>query len=228
MGIHIRSARPRPLLARIQGKNLRYLDSKLADRVEAQHGESIAGWVQIDLNKLDEETRNELLSIAPTLGKMKDPDDAMAQHEIINKADMNNAARQSAKITEKNAAIARLDQFQREQGLVPSDKNVREISNFIDTSFSLPENLRGRWTVQTVDLAVQYLGRDGRLEFHKPEPAQPATPPQPQVTLSDGSKQLPLDKPVPSNATKEQARDYLARVRKQQPFVRNGSFGSRF
>jgi hypothetical protein len=97
---------------------------------------------------------------------------------VINKADMNNAARQSAKIAEKNAAIARLDQFQRE-GLVPSDKNVREITNFIDTSFSLPENLRGRWTVQTVDLAVQYLGREGHLEFRKPEPAQPVAPPQP-------------------------------------------------
>jgi hypothetical protein len=75
---------------------------------------------------------------------------------------------------------------------------------------------------------VKFLSRDGRLEFRKAEPAQPVAPPQPQVTLSEGSKQLPLDKPVPSNATKEQARDYLARVRKQQPFVRNGSFGSRF
>jgi hypothetical protein len=43
-----------------------------------------------------------------------------------------------------------------------------------------------------------------------------------------GSKQLPLDKPVPRNATKEQARDYLARVRKQQPYVLSGSFGTRF
>ena len=157
---------------------------------------------------------------------MTDPDDAMDQNEIYNKAVMNNAARQSKAIAEKNAAVARLEQYQREQGLVPSDKNIREITNFIESSFSLPQELRGRWTVCAVDFAVNHLSKEGRLEFRKSETAAPVVEQPAAVILSDGSRQLPLGTIPSSRHSVVQLRDLDQRERAARG--RGGWHGAKF
>jgi hypothetical protein len=152
------------------------------------------------------------------------PNDDMALNKKMNEASIiyptaEQIAQQKLE-ADKLAAVARLEQYEREQGLVSSEKNIREIRNFIESSSSLDERLRGKWTPISVDLAVRYLAKDGKLEFRrKATPAQPAAPAEPQEVLGklpDGSTQLSLSKPCPHNATVEQAKDYLRRVRKQQ------------
>ena len=151
--------------------------------------------------------------------------DFNTRRKICEKQLTNDIDAQQAKLKADNetkaqlaAAIARLEQYGREQGLTDSDQNIREIKNFIESSHSLDERLRGKWTPVTVDLAVGYLAKEGRLEFRK-QPATPPAAPKPAetlVTLSDGSRQLSLDQPCPRNATVAQAKDYLQRIRKQQ------------
>jgi hypothetical protein len=207
-------------------ENLRYLDVDLANRVAGlvEKQEDGSGRVRIDASILDETTKAEFLNSLPLLGRMKAPTNLMAQHQLYQKAVDADIAEQGRRIKEKNAAIARLEQYGA-QGLLPSDKNVREITNYIDTR--LPEKLRGRWTVQTVEVAVGYLTQEGQLEYKKPEPVAAPTPATPTVTLSDGTPQLQLGTTPARHHSILQLRDLDQRERTARGRAQ-GTFGSRF
>jgi hypothetical protein len=130
---------------------------------------------------------------------------------------------------DKRAALARLNQYADEQGLLPGENNIREIKNFIASSVSLPEQLRGKWTIQTVDLAIGYLSREGKLEFKKqPVAVAPAASVvQSEVILSDGSAQLPLGTIPNGRHSVVQLRDLDQRERAAKGRVK-GTFGARF
>jgi hypothetical protein len=200
MGIQVRSTGPK---VTFWGQNLKILNPTLFANVSKQSGNSLDGHVTIFTNTLDPDIREQLMESLVLLGKMPAPG-SMAEHEAMNKAIMDDVDRQGKVIADKNAAIARLDEYEKIQGLVPSDQNTQLITQYIE------QHLRGYWSVATVDEAVRYYTRHGRLQFQKnAPPATPAAPAETLVKLSDGSLQLPLDKPVPRNATVTQAKDYL-------------------
>jgi hypothetical protein len=154
----------------------------------------------------------------------KEPQITMAELEAEFKADLQRAV-------DQKRGLDRLHQFQKEQGLRDCKENADAIRDWLDA------NCEGYVSQDMIDTAVVCLGARGKnvLIFDPVAPPTSSTSPaSPQsaealITLEDGSKQLPLDKPFPKNATKAQAKDYLARVRTANPYIRNvGSFGSRF
>jgi len=133
-------------------------------------------------------------------------------------------------IDERGAKI-RLQRFADEEGLLPTDENAATVKAYLD------RELKGYLSAKGVELAVLNEGPRGRnlLKF-RPPVAQP--PPAPVVsaevhqTLSDGTTQLPLDvsNAVLQRASKEQARDWLARTREATgKYLRpRNSFGAKF
>lgn len=118
--------------------------------------------------------------------------------------------------------------YGRVRGLLPSDQNIREITNFIDTSSYIPENERGLWNVKNVDLAINALSRLGFLEFGKLATPAAAPPPvqEPAITLADRSKQLPLGTTPARHHSIAQLRDLDARERAVRG--RGGWHGAKF
>jgi hypothetical protein len=175
------------------------------------------GRAKILLGDLDEETRNELLRVTPLVAKMIPPD-SLEANLAINQAETNIAIRQAeernriaADKAAAQAAIQRLNWYEQNHFLLPSDSNVAALKSFINST-ALPENLRGKWTPQTVDIAVSTLSAQKRLQY---------------VTLSDGSRPLP-DGTVPnSRHTIAQLRDLDQRQRSTKPRPA-GVFGTKF
>jgi hypothetical protein len=226
MGIHIRVDN-----TRFHMTVLRKLFPAVAAKVQREMGNKLPndGWVKMNVYVLPQIVKDELIAALVECGKQDfdqlaklappaPPDDSMEKHQEYTKKVEADIAAQGKVIAEKNAAIARLDEYSRVRGLLPSDNNIKRITEFIDNSPKLPENFRGRWTVQIIDLAVKFLTHEGVLEFGKKEVAPVATPAPAETlgTLPDGSRQLPLALPCPTSATLAQAKDYLARVRGQQ------------
>jgi len=136
---------------------------------------------------------------------------------------------QLQRATDEARGLARLRQFQQEQGLCDCKENADAIRDWLD------QNVMGYVSSEGIDAAISNLGARGKnvlLWDSKAPPAAPPPTPEPEEvlrTLPDGTKQLPLDQPITPNASKEQARDYLKRLRAQQPYARSsGSFGSKF
>ena len=201
------------------GQNLKLLNPVLFANVSKQSGDPLEGRVTLYVNKLDDDIKEQLMESLVLLGKMPAPG-SMEEHNAMTEAIMDGAVREAeAKNKAKaiqEAAVARLDEYQRTQGLQPTESNTNQITAYIQNY------LRGYWSVATVDEAVRYLTRHGKLTFQKNAPVAvvPAAPTETLVRLSDGSMQLPLDKPIPKSASVEQCRDFLARVRaEQQPEV---------
>jgi len=107
--------------------------------------------------------------------------------------------------------IARLNEYVR-QGLEETDQNRDAIIEW------LKKNVDGYLSPANVDLAIEKSGNT--LSWRTAEVLK---------TLPDGTQQLPLDKPVPWNASKAQAKDWLARHRETHKYQRaSSSFGSKF
>jgi hypothetical protein len=114
---------------------------------------------------------------------------------------------------------ARLD-YWRSQGLLDNEHNANAIVNFIQASDKL-KALKGRFTQQTVDLAVDFLGAKGSnvLQWQPKVAAPPTPPPQPVRRLPNGEPELPLDASQfqMRRASVDQLRDLDARRRASKP-----------
>jgi len=116
---------------------------------------------------------------------------------------------------DEQAARNRLNEYARAWNLEESDANFRIIKDYVDEH-------GGYWSAETVDQAMNVVGAS---LSRKPAPP----PPEQLEMLPDGTQQLPLDKPVPWNASKAQAKDWLARHRETHKYQRaSSSFGSKF
>jgi hypothetical protein len=208
------------------GQNLKILNPVLYAEVRKQSEDPLEGRATIFTNKLDPDIREQLMEALVLLNKMPAPG-SVEENDAMNKVILDKATRQAKLVADKNAAIARLDEYGRVRGLLPSDKNVREITHFIETSSYIPENERGLWTPKAIDLAVSALSRLNHLEFGKVETA-PAPPPvqEPTITLPDGSKQLPLGTTPARHHSIAQLRDLDARERAARG--RGGWHGAKF
>jgi hypothetical protein len=130
---------------------------------------------------------------------------------------------------DKQAAIARLDEYERARGLIASDKNIAAITDFIQNSDEL-KGSKGRWSVATVDVAVAFLGPRGTnvLEFVTPKALQSSTPsstPLPPEYLPNGEERLPLGTVPQRHHSVAQLKDLDARQRATRGYSRDGWHG---
>jgi hypothetical protein len=110
-----------------------------------------------------------------------------------------------------------------------------QVRHFIENSPTLGA-LKGYWTPATVDNAIAYLTRDGRLEYRKKAEPAPvvAQPPETLGTCEDGKPQLSLHTTTDydlRNATAPQVRDYLSRKRVADGLIyteHHGGFAGKF
>jgi len=151
-----------------------------------------------------------------------EPQIDMAEVRREEQADMKRAA-------DQQHAVLRLNEWAA-AGLEDTQANADLIKNFIEKS-----DVHGYLSREIVDAAVANLGTKGTNQLTwKPKTAPAPPPPAPESaellgTLPNGEPQLPLDVP-PSRASKEQAKDWLARTRKATgKYSRpSGSWGSSF
>lgn len=112
--------------------------------------------------------------------------------------------------------------FYHQSGLTDSQNNADAILGWLD------KNARGYISASGVDAAVAVLR--SQLQWESPKPVTPVAPVAPEPidevlqTLSNGEKQLSITRPIPSNASAAQAKDYLARFRESNNLKFN-SFG---
>jgi hypothetical protein len=150
---------------------------------------------------------------------------SVAPEEQIDLAAYQRAELQRA--TDEARGLARMEQYAVEQGLARSPENAAAIKEWLEN------NVKGYISAVGVDAAIQWLGpRGSNVLTWTPKSVVPPPVPQPIKvlgTLPNGESQLALDQPIPTNASREQARDYLKRTRERQPYVRpHGVFSSRF
>jgi hypothetical protein len=127
---------------------------------------------------------------------------------------------------DENAFIARLQEYER-VGLEPTPKNADKIVAFIKNH----PQLKGHLSAAAADVAIAWLGSKGLTWKPKEAPAPP--PPEPAEvlgTLPNGEPRLPIDvdNATLRRASKEQAKDYLARVNAGRLIRPSGSFRSSF
>ena len=129
---------------------------------------------------------------------------------------------------DETAAKQRLNEYA-EVGLEDTQANAKLIQDFVNNSA-----VKGWWSREIVDAAVANLGPKGTNQLTwKPKEA-PAPPPEPAEpaellsTLPDGTKQLPLDvdNATLRRASKDQARDWLARTNAGKLIRPKGGFSS--
>jgi hypothetical protein len=120
-------------------------------------------------------------------------------------------------------------------GLEETDANFNLIKDFVLNSAA-----KGYWSREIVDAAVANLGPRGsnQLTWRKaesvappqPAPAEPAEPQEVLEPLPNGESRLPLDvdNRTLSRASKEQAKDWLARANAGKLLRPRGGFGSKF
>ena len=105
------------------GQNLKLLNPVLFANVSKQSGDPLEGRVTLYVNKLDDDIKEQLMESLVLLGKMPAPG-SMEEHNAMTEAIMDGAVREAeAKNKAKaiqEAAVARLDEYQRTQGLQPT------------------------------------------------------------------------------------------------------------
>jgi hypothetical protein len=107
---------------------------------------------------------------------------------------------ETKRLTERAAAIARLEQYTKERGLADTPENAALIQQFLD------ENAKGRWSPRNVDAAVQVLRQ--QLQWKVPEPPAPAATTPKRVWKRGDTG------PLPDDATEQMLRDAtLAQVK---------------
>jgi|SRR6266513_2893109 len=181
-----------------------------------------------EIHELDPDLQRLLtfwISTDKTISPPEEPAEQIDMAEVLREeqADMKRAA-------DERRGLNRLRQFQDEQGLRDCKENADAIRDW------LAANCKGYVSQDMIDAAVMNLGaRGGKNVLLWNEKTAPAPPPAPievaEVlgTLPNGEPQLPLDVP-PSRASKEQAKDWLARTRAATgKYSRpSGSWGSSF
>jgi hypothetical protein len=134
---------------------------------------------------------------------------------------------ENKRIRDERAASARLQQYVDEQGLLNNEHNANAITKFINEH----SVLKGRFTSQAVDIALDFLGAKGSntLQWRPKAAAPPPPPPQPVRRLPNGEPELPLDANQfqMRRASVEQLRDLDARRRASKPHS-SGWHGAKF
>lgn len=181
-----------PLYCRINGYNVRLLSPNLADRIVKQVATlgGFTGWERIDVNSLDDATREEIVAMIPALAKMVDPDDALAVNKQMNDLVITAGSRDAKARVDREAGIARLLEWSKSAGLEDTKLNSEHIQKW------LVENCKGYLSASNINVAIDCLGPRGTnvLTWRKPEPAAPVASEQPKVELlPNGEPQLPLD-----------------------------------
>ncbi len=207
---------------RLHGKNLKALNPDLFSRVAAQVDISLTEWKWLDMNSLDEATRDELAATFPVLAKMADPTDDMAANAAMNKADLDAGARQAKVQRDTTAGLARLKEWAA-AGLQDTKENAAAIEDWLN------EKTSGYLSVGNIDAAIEFLGpRGSNVLTWKPKVAPPPVVVEPPaVTLPDGSKQLALGTTPQRHHTTAQLRDLSSRIRAKGRTGGN-TFGSKF
>ena len=114
-------------------------------------------------------------------------------------------------------------------GLENTQANAKLIQDFVNNSA-----VKGWWSREIVDACIANLGPKGtnQLTWKKsaPAPPPPAEPVEILGTLRDGTRQLPIDidNATLRRASKDQAKDYLARVNAGRYLRPAGGFSSKF
>jgi hypothetical protein len=152
-------------------------------------------------------------------------DEAKKERDDFNQRMKDNAQKERDRL----AAIARLDEYSRVRGLLSSDHNIKVITDFIADAPEL-KTLRGRWTAQTIDIAVSFLGPKGtdELEWAPPQIVAPSHQPPQTETLgkcSDGLSQLPLNTVPARYHSVAQLKDLDTRQRAARGPVKSGWHG---
>lgn len=197
-------------------KNDDYFCYQIASRASGK----MSGWCEIDIGglKIGPEARFRLaqasldheaaIAAAKRAAAAPPPPPAPTEPQI-NFAEVE--AEQQREIqtrADEAGARNRLDQYANEQGLEPSDHNVNLIRDFVNNSAA-----KGYWSREIVDVAISRLR--SKLTWKPKEAPTPEPVGEILGTLKDGSKRLPLNATNTeiSRATKEQAKDWLARNR---------------
>ena len=165
----------------------------------------------VELSQLRPETQ---ARIAKFLYKRDEPE--------IFRIDPNEAAKRQ-KFADEEAAIARLQQYVDEQGLLPILENAGAIRAFLD------KNLNSYWSAAGVNAAIANLR--STLQW-KPKTTAPVTAPiqpsEPVELLPDGSPRLPLNTVPNRKHTKAQLQDLDKRQRAVRGRNRQGWVGAAF
>jgi hypothetical protein len=212
--------RPSGYSVKFWAKNLKVLNPDLHARTADKMTELEDGRVLIELNTLDQSTRDELLGALPLLSKMLPPD-SMAEHEAMNKVIIDEGIRKGKVNQDREAGMARLLDWAK-TGLL---EDTRPNSDAITTW--LQENVKGYISVANIDAAISILGPRGTnvLTWRKPEAVAPA---EPAATLSDGTQQLPLGTIPNGRHSVAQLRDLDQRTRAAKGRTGGVTFGARF
>jgi hypothetical protein len=120
------------------------------------------------------------------------------------------------RVNDLNAARARLEEWVKTGGLLNIKSNAEAIDQWIRTSDTLL-GAKGKFSPQTVDAAIAFLGKRGSNLLQWAAPKQPAAPvveaSAPVEFLPDGSERLAIGTKPQYWHTKEQLRDLDRRTR---------------
>jgi hypothetical protein len=163
-------------------------------------------------------------------GALQKIDDRLTQerqaYEAEQKAELE---KQAQIIRDRNAAIARLDWYEKERGLVNNQHNADAINDWIMNAEEL-KGAKGCFNPQTIDIAISFLGKKGSnvLQWQVPKPATPPPPAAPAGVLgtcSDGLPELPLNTIPARHHSVAQLKNLDQRQRKARGPVKNGWHG---
>ena len=198
------------------GQNLKLLNPVLFANVRKQSGDPLQGrdnplTPTSSILTLSEQ----LIESLPLLGKMPAPG-SMEEHEAMNKAIMDEAARNAEARSQAQAAEdgghAQLAAYKK-VGLLDTKRNADIILDAIS------RRDKGIFCSTSVRNAVEAESSNyqwGKVEAPAPVVTAPAAPVETLGAFPDGSRQLSLTAPVPRSATVAQAKDWLARTRAAQ------------
>lgn len=133
------------------------------------------------------------------------------------------------RVNDLNAARARLEEWVKDGGLLNTQENANAIDTFIRTAPELKG--RNKFTPQTVDCAISFLGPKGSNVLQWAAPPT-AAPPQPEAlvevlgTCSDGLPELPLSTQPARHHSVAQLRNLSARLAATKTKTRDGWHGS--
>jgi hypothetical protein len=219
--------RPSGYACKFYAQNLKALNPDLHQRVADKIQEVGDGRVLVELNQLDQATRNELLAALPLMGKMAPPG-SMKEHEAMDKAIIDDAVREAEannkREADRAAGMARLLEWSRTGNLEDTKPNSDHIANW------LADNVKGYINVANIDAAISILGPRGTnvLTWRTASPVVQVVE-KPQVELlPNGEPRLPLDASPDQmrRASTNQLRDLSHR--RGEGRQRPGAFGSRF
>jgi hypothetical protein len=170
----------------------------------------------LDLHLLKPETRTRVIKfLAP---KSDQPDTFRIDPSDVD--DRTNLVKAEA---DEAAGVARLEQYVREQGLLPVPENAAAVQTFVDKHF------RGYWSGAGVDVAIANLRAVLKWKPKtQPQLSASVSPVKPIEVLSDGSSRLPVDAVPNRKHTKAQLQDLDKRLRAARAHDRHGWIGAAF